>query len=377
MTMRNGRRSTAQAIGPLALLIGCAPADSTALVHEATYASAEPAAAIFSIDLSIWNQFKTIRATLMRSDDVDADVWDAYAATVDSVNVTGAMAKRSLTLAFDPNEASHADALSGDERIVIDHLRRTGEEIEQIDAYLHSLDHKAIGRLALVRAQEWLPHPHGAVEDPVTVRFVPLGPDAYGERSAIIFDPLFAFDIQDNGLTGVLAHELHHVLVQRMEGNPSLSSEDVDRDLLAAISQLQLEGTADLIDKYEQPYQPLIPLYTGMANRFNAAFASAPATIRLFDQRVSNLSSVETAEDRRAANAQIRAMFELSGHPDGLFMAKAILQDEGKEALIQALPSPFAFLRQYNKAARNDPHLPQFSDETMAQLRRVEARAND
>ena len=56
----------------------------------------------------------------------------------------------------------------------------------------------------------------------------------------------------------------------------------------------------------------------------------------------------------------------------GIYMANVILEQLGREALVDVVRNPFKFFDLYNKAARKDGHVPVYSKESIELIKELE-----
>ncbi len=119
--------------------------------------------------------------------------------------------------------------------------------------------------------------------------------------------------------------------------------------LLNTIFQLQLEGIADLINMERflaHPEKSNTFLYDLYSKHYN----NPSKNLEQVDILLMAIADTRSLMKKNAS--LIRDLMPLGAHPHGYYMAKTILQINGKKALLNVLNNPFDFLRLYNKTAK-------------------------
>ncbi len=131
------------------------------------------------------------------------------------------------------------------------------------------------------------------------------------------------------------------------------------------------EGIADLIDK-PFPFSSPNPSRAAYAERYNAEYAHAPATLHALD----SLLAVVSKDSTQMASAGLRARTLLwsSGHPNGAYIAREIYETFGVDSLFPAIFNPAAFLRTYASAEKTRSKPSPFSRKATRVIELLERR---
>lgn len=330
------------------------------------------------VDRSYYDGFWKIQEHLAAGGELTDEQWDSYWAGLELANVNPAAVRRNYELAFSPQHAAEAEAAEGYAQSIIGHLRDAVAHRAEIDAFVDSVCKTDF----MVPAQEATAKlmPQGTDFEPATpLVFLVFGPDAYGEASAIVVDAAFVHQMAVDDFQLLVAHELHHVVNDRISTLHSLDADDPQQPLLRAFEQLQYEGIADCIDKQKFPITSPFPksssfgeVYAKYVERYNEAWQATPQTLRTLDEAIRALPT-EPDELRKAAE-EFRQSILFGGHPNGFYMACLIRKELGHERLVATVVNSFDFLRAYQEAAAQAEGEFQFSPEAMEYLQRLEAR---
>lgn len=134
--------------------------------------------------------------------------------------------------------------------------------------------------------------------------------------------------------------------------SPKKKFKEIENDstslIMKSISQLQLEGIADMIDKDRF----LNSDGRGFPSIISANFKRIHADPLPALQKMDSLL-VAISKDPSSALRHSEAIFNLlplGVHPHGFYMAKTILKVYGKRKLLSTVRNPFDFIRVYNNA---------------------------
>jgi hypothetical protein len=75
-----------------------------------------------------------------------------------------------------------------------------------------------------------------------------------------------------------------------------------------------------------------------------------PEVIKKFDKILSKI--YDQPYQQKELNAEIRKLITRAGHPTGFYMANVILEQLGKQALVDVVRNPFKFFYLYTEAAK-------------------------
>ncbi|HZU23040.1 MAG TPA: DUF5700 domain-containing putative Zn-dependent protease [Terriglobales bacterium] len=314
--------------------------------------------------------FWPVMEALQRDREPSDDAWGALFATPGYAKLQPAYVKRTLRLAYMPakSEELRTALHQGDYYSrVLTHLVRVPEERERILHFLSSFNAAKTLGAARQEAAAYLPKGATDARRLPLVAFVIVEPDGHVDDDVVVFDVLYAID-RGADFVDILAHEFHHYYEpSRLQAPPADSA---DYYIVHTVKQVQMEGTADLIDKKAYPLHA-DPQRQWYVDQYNAAYADAPNTLRHLDEL---LSAAASAQERAVAGKQFWGALKFAGHPTGFYMANTILKYLGKPALIAAEPDPFEFFSVYNDAAKRcTTECYVLSDSSMAALAKLES----
>lgn len=216
-------------------------------------------------------------------------------------------------------------------------------------------------------AAEWLPRP--LPDGPAPVALVVFAMDARG-YDPIVIDLLAARELD---LHSFLAHESHHWYRNDRATVEWNAVPPHDEDVLWTLYQIQGEGIADQIDK--RPWidggEPVPAPFESYSAGYLEELAATPATIRGLDSLLTELGAATDPGHRARIGARIAGLVPMSGHPTGYYMARTILEQLGRERLVQNVTNPAAFFRAYDEAARASGG-PTLSPEALLSLAELE-----
>ena len=195
--------------------------------------------------------------------------------------------------------------------------------------------------------------------------------DAINRDGAIYVNMAFFHDYYRpswQGIDSLIAHETFHAVQNQAYGNPE-QSDTADHAFLSALSKIQREGTARLVETDADP-GPYAPGTYGFY--FRAVNAEA---LRSFPQAMGLLQPLYDAcypnflPDK--FNSSVGQGLDSGGpyYVIGNGMAAAIEKYEGRPILIQTVrDGPLGFFRQYNAVTTWHPELPRIAPDVMRQI---------
>ncbi|MBD2713991.1 hypothetical protein KBK19_02975 [Microvirga sp. STR05] len=212
-------------------------------------------------------------------------------------------------------------------------------------------------------AYEYLPRrAHTKVQN-LQLAYVAIGNDAISEPAGLVFSLKSAID-WNKPKNGILeAHEMHHQLSPGLDF--SLAAKR-DQPLLQALSMVQNEGSADLIDK-----KVLLQSPTDSAAIREWLLAGAPAVLHKLD---SVLQVAARPGSTLPELKYYRRLFNsTTGHLPGFYMARTLDNNGYTPQLLASIDNPLAFFQLYQKAAKKDKtHPPVFSRASLNYLKKLE-----
>ncbi|WP_139158802.1 DUF5700 domain-containing putative Zn-dependent protease [Pseudoalteromonas byunsanensis] len=287
--------------------------------------------------------------------------------------------KQLFILAFKPSEYQKAEKLINDGNIkarFIQHLRSTQHQQQALSAFIkvftnsYSKNYKEYVRLA----QEYLPNTSTLFATLPKISFSYFDNDARGFKKRIVLDPLFALS-NESSLKYWIAHEFHHYFSHDLAAFRQPEENTPDADVMWILIQTQLEGIADLVDKSQIYFQKGYMEDSLFAQIYKEKYQQSTTLLAGFDelfQQYSDMTYSQKAKQELAV--QIRKSLPMAGHPTGYFMARAIEQYQGKQALVSSIGNPFMFFTLYQSAAIEHNTLYQFSQQTMRNIELLEKK---
>jgi hypothetical protein len=273
--------------------------------------------------------------------------------------------KERIELAFMPSRAGQRKtALEGKTVRGLEHFVRLRAARPDLERLGRDLARGTLLDEALRKAGAFLPAGAMDGEPRPPVAFIFFGPDARGYVPMII-DLGYALD-KGAGFVDLLAHEAHHYYRGRSLAYDEGGVQARHAGLFNSLGQLQMEGMADQIDKHEPYFLAAVPVATDYADRYRTNVADAPRLLAEYDKRLAAMAD---------APARISSLpLAQSGHPTGYYMARRIIDNGDREALVATAGNPFAFFYLYNKAALRDGKGGPFSGKAIGFLRDLERR---
>jgi Putative zinc dependent peptidase (DUF5700) len=194
-------------------------------------------------------------------------------------------------------------------------------------------------------------------------------PDANASETSIAIDLKLCFELADP--IGLIAHEYHHFLTMNYRKKFKEIRNDSTSSIMKSISQLQLEGIADMIDKDKFLNSDGRGFPSVLSRNFKKFLAEPLPAIKKMDSLLVAISKEPLSAKRNSET--ILNLLPLGGHPHGFYMAKTILNVYGKETLLTTVRNPFDFIQVYNNAYLKLNGTAIFSEESLKFLSRVES----
>lgn len=293
-----------------------------------------------------WDVMDTLRADREPSERLWRSLFDtpAYRLLMKDVRM-----RRLLRVAYLPSLGAARDSILGsgtyDARHV-SHLLRIREQRAGLVAFRDSLGRVDVLAEAEQLAARYLAPGEIARRPRPVVAFGLFELSGYGGVAGITLDLLLA-SFRDSLMVATIAHEIHHVHVEAASRLVLPARDSAAYALVHAIKQIALEGTADRLD-IQYPFAPP-ELSVEFAARYDEEYLRGPATLVLIDSLLRRLDA--DPSELRAAGRALGASLTFGGHGPGTFMAERIEERFGRQALIEANPNPFAFIRLASRAA--------------------------
>lgn len=251
------------------------------------------------------------------------------------------------------------------ETLLLKHLLSVDTLRAELQEFRMQLEKRDLLREALKQTKVYLPK--GLIKrngNKPKVAFGFYQPDGNADAS-IAIDLKLAMDID---IVGFIAHEAHHYYAYKHQRK--FKENDSTKSIVHAISQLQLEGVADLIDKEVFLKSKGEGFPTRVFETYQKHFNNPFPVLNQLDSLL--VLTAEKREDIKKNGKQIKDLLPLAGHPHGYYMARIILKEEGKKALLKTIENPFAFIPTYNTAAKKTQGAFVFSDKAIDFLKKLE-----
>jgi hypothetical protein len=172
--------------------------------------------------------------------------------------------------------------------------------------------------------------------------------------------------------TLLMAHESFHMYRDAVDAIEFPEEGQPDYPVLWTLDQMVNEGIGDLINRKRLFYGDGCLAGSEEAIRLHHEQQAQPATIRIMDHILSEMSDAPELTD--VLGRQLQSLIPQSGHPTGFYMANLIEEELGTAALKQVVRDPFGFFALYNRAAEANGRAPGLSDRTMAYLGSLRGR---
>ncbi|MGM0405039.1 MAG: DUF5700 domain-containing putative Zn-dependent protease [Thermoplasmatota archaeon] len=218
------------------------------------------------------------------------------------------------------------------EKMMIKHLRDVRSDREELNVFLSKVIDGGLYDEAVEKALKWLPFDEVEYYPPVSFLF--FQKDARG-YVPIVFDLHLGYLLGDD-LPLLLGHEMHHFYRNmKVSFDPGIE----DRDIVWALNQIHMEGIADQINK---------ELIFGDDPVFGEEFKRR--YVKNYDEAEKYISKLDRwmTEYDPDTGEEIKDGLPLSGHPVGLFMVEKVIENGGKDELIENYADPFYFFELYS-----------------------------
>lgn len=326
------------------------------------------------LDFSGMNAFYKLVETLMNDREPGEVQWNAlfktqaYAYLLEHENKEDFFRKY-FPMVFMPSRRNILDKelkqLEGYKKRVLEHFISVKSHMDELREYQEKLSGIDLIKQSKQRTREYLPE--GIIDKyaPPPVCFAIFEPDGKASEKLIVVDLYFAMQID---IEGFLAHELHHYYVSRMTDFQLPAEENDYYYLLRSLRQLQLEGTADRIDKKGIISKKSKNWYE---ENYSRAYHNSNM---IFSKIDSILTDIKMGASEKKGFTAMWNVLPFGAHPNGYFMAELIESKIGKNALIGCLDNPFKFFYLYNQAASDEKGCYKFSDTTINLVKRIEKK---
>lgn len=211
---------------------------------------------------------------------------------------------------------------------VLKQIISTYADKDQLKVFQKNLVQSNLLKKIIKRAKEFLPGDLNSHNYEPIIYFGVFQPDANASDKSIAIDLKLYYELADP--IGLIAHEYHHFLTMNYKKKFKEIENDSTSLIMKSISQLQLEGIADMIDKDRF----LISDGRGFPSILSANFKRVHADPLPAFQKTDSLL-VAISKDPSTTKRNSEAIFNLlplGEHPHGFYMAKTILKVYGKKS---------------------------------------------
>lgn len=245
---------------------------------------------------------------------------------------------------------------------VCDHLDSVRAHRPELEAYAAILatdtGEQARIAAALDSALALLPAAARSLERP-TIYGIFFEPGGFG-GATIALDLLYHLRNPDDQRIGFLAHELHHSMLSRLPADRAAAATASGSATHWWLGRIQAEGIASLLDKrgyvrLDQSGPVPAPGMTGFPLEHASRMARSPDILAAVDRAfvLRAQAANEEAEADSVFHAALEASIPEGGHALGQYMAMAIEQHGGRDAIIEATGSRYRFFELYQIAAHS------------------------
>lgn len=267
--------------------------------------------------------------------------------------------KENFRLVFNPKykKELEVELKSGRNIHHLNHYIKVRDNRDKIRDQLKKLQSNRYNSQALKRTLEYLPQ--NRVSDYPPVSFVIFESNGRGS-SPIVVD--LAASIEWDFM-GFLSHEYHHWYRNRQVQIKLNSVTDEDKDIVQALSLIEAEGIADMVDKKDWYTKPSNAV-SDYARRYLQDVRFTPHIINQIDLTFQQI--YKNPNNKKYLGSKILSILPQRGHTTGYFMARLILEKFSKKELVKCVGNPFEFILLYDKASiESGRKYPGFSDETI------------
>lgn len=352
-----------------------------------------------NFDFSSLEQFWNIVDILKTDKEPTGEEWDSLFTTSGYATLIGREISRKsfmnrLRLSYMPSKSKEfEDALSSDKysnwaKMMLNTFKQVEEIRDRINCKVEELKKFPFTRKAIKEALKYLPENEVQEYPPVSFLIWGLGSRGYSPviitmedvieltENFITPDILKKFERSDFTKNRILilgmGHEFFHYFRDKKLEFEFPDYENSDYDIIWTINQIENEGIADQVN-IRQLFIVSDFLYdTEYPEMINQEQKEQPKLLRKLDSLFTEI--YEKPETKKQLGEKIRMIVPRSGHPTGYYMANIIIEQFGKEPLIDVVRNPFAFFYLYNEAAKKDSKAPIFSDKSIELIKNLEEK---
>ena len=169
-----------------------------------------------------------------------------------------------------------------------------------------------------------------------------------------------------------LAHEAFHLYRDKKQEFNFPERNSPDYPIVWILDQIENEGIGDLINREQLYSDDGCFVETNSAEMYRKEQEAQPSIIRIMDAILKEMAVNSSLTGQ--LGRQLRSFIPQSGHPTGFFMARVIVRQYGKEAVVKIVRNPFKFFYLYNEAARKSGQAPVLSDQAVNFIKTLESK---
>nr|WP_259323942.1 DUF5700 domain-containing putative Zn-dependent protease [Bacteroides stercoris] len=248
----------------------------------------------------------------------------------------------------------------------IQNLSRFGDDLDRLDDYLAGSALSGAFVRGNKQALKYLPDSF-AMRHPDHSKFYILlfTPEAWSLSGNVFMDLNCVYSQDEESLVNLIGHELHH---SYRWGYLREKYKDSGSPVAIALSMMQSEGCADILNKFEGPYSMKDAGLFGedVLKQMNEDYYNTPKLLQKIDSLTVGYSKGTVDAD---VYGQVAKLPVNGGHPNGFYMATLIKHQLGLQAIADNSVEPVMFVETYNKAARKAGDEYVFTDEFVAYVK--------
>jgi hypothetical protein len=221
-------------------------------------------------------------------------------------------------------------------------------------------------------ARKYLPAKVNPLPKDLTIYIMAMSFDAAVQPPSMYFGISIVYELDKYMKGAIAAHEFHHQMrVQKVPDIRQGRLTSADTATIVAVSMINNEGSADLVDKMVQ-LDNMDKIY-GAPQMIHWFMDSATEVIMRLDSCIRLNATVTGVEGYVTVRQFLKTMVYSSGHIPGMYMADVIRRNGLEKELIEHNDNAFHIIYLYNEAAAKDSSRPPvFSVAAIAYLRRLE-----
>lgn len=243
----------------------------------------------------------------------------------------------------------------------IDHLKNARRNLVELSNVKNRIEKSIESREFIKIASRYVPK--NVVKENLEVILLVFMPNAGGSQS-IIIDVPFLISYNENEISRILAHELHHILRSRLE--KEYQWKDKHWGIGQSLYWFESEGVANLCN-----FEETAKIYTDFGYAKPGQINMILENIDYYIKATNDLIT-DVLKGKRTSDELIQFLSEdVKFHVIGYFLAKTISSTLGDENLGKVVGDPIEFLNMYQRACILNKNEKQygFSDEMFSLLK--------